>query len=81
MGWKLEISGTCSSNHFRRMLLEIIGKVPIDEIKLKSSFEQIDDGISAAVNDISLANRLVVSNNGKERKGFTIERLSQITFK
>jgi hypothetical protein len=80
-GWRLNISGTCSKNHFRRMQLEIIGKVTIDEIKLRRSFHRIDNGVSAAVNDISLANRLKVFEEGKERQGSTLERLSQITSK
>lgn len=78
-GWKLNLSGTCSKNQFRRMQLEIIGKVTIDEIKLRSLFHRIDNGVSAAVNDISLANRLKVFETGRERQGFTLERLNQIT--
>ncbi len=58
--WKLARAGTCSAVHLRRMELEKIGALPIDNDKLRSSFPGMRPGISAAVSDISLANTLNV---------------------
>ena len=58
--WKLARAGTCSAVHLRRMELEKIGTLRIDNDKLRSSFPGMRPGISAAVSDISLANTLNV---------------------
>jgi hypothetical protein len=60
MLWKLELAGTCSSSHFRKMELQKTGTLHIDAQKVKKLFPNLLPGISAAVNDISLANRLNV---------------------
>lgn len=73
-GWRFDISGTCSKRHFTRMQLETIGKVEIDEKKLKSYFHRIDNGVFAAINDISIANRLQFFTQENH-----ITKLSQIT--
>jgi hypothetical protein len=54
--WKLERAGTCSASHFKKMELEKIGMLPIDREKLTRTFREMRPGISAAINDISIAN-------------------------
>jgi len=56
--WKLESPGSCSSTHFKKMELEKIGALKIDAQKVKNVFPNLRPGISAAVSDISIANRL-----------------------
>jgi hypothetical protein len=58
--WALRIPGTCSASHFKKMRLEKIGTVAIDNEKVKQLFPKEPSGRSAAVNDISIANRLGV---------------------
>jgi len=58
--WALRIPGTCSASHFRKMRLERIGSVAIDQEKVRQLFPKEPTGRSAAVNDISIANRLNV---------------------
>jgi hypothetical protein len=73
-GWRLDTSGTCPQRHFTRMQLEIIGKIEIDNRKLKNHSQKIDNGIFAAISDISIANSLhfIIQKNH-------IAKLSQIT--
>ena len=59
--WRLESPGTCSSIHFERMKLEKIGVFNIDRDKRKQVFPELRPGISAAVADISIANRMHVA--------------------
>jgi hypothetical protein len=56
--WRLESPGTCSPTHFRKMELEKIGSVPVDPERVRAAFGPLRPGISAAVSDISIANRL-----------------------
>jgi hypothetical protein len=56
--WRLELPGTCSPTHFKKMQLEKIGKLPVDSEKVRNVFPGLRSGISAAVGDISIANRL-----------------------
>jgi hypothetical protein len=58
--WKLETAGTCSQAHFTKMELQKIGTLSIDVAKVKTVFPDLRAGISAAVSDISLSNRLGV---------------------
>lgn len=58
--WKLELPGTCSPGHFKKMELQKIGALKIDAQKVKNVFPDLRPGISAAVSDISIANRLNV---------------------
>jgi hypothetical protein len=58
--WKLETAGTCSQAHFTKMELQKIGTLSIDAAKVKTVFPDLRAGISAAVSDISLSNRLGV---------------------
>jgi hypothetical protein len=58
--WKLETPGTCSPSHLKKLELQKIGMLPIDAEKLKRIFSNLRPGISAAVSDISIANRLNV---------------------
>ncbi len=56
--WRLESPGTCSPNHFKKMELDKIGRLPLDPYKVKKFFPELRPGISAAVSNISIANRL-----------------------
>jgi hypothetical protein len=58
--WVMRLPGTCSASHFRKMRLEKIGAATIDGEKLDRCFPKRQTGRSAAVNDISIANRLSV---------------------
>jgi hypothetical protein len=58
--WKLELPGTCSASHFTKMELQKIGTLRIDAQNVKKVFPNLRPGISAAVSDISIANRLSV---------------------
>ena len=65
-GWRLARPGTCSKPHFRRMQLEVIGKVAINTERLTSVFPDIRDGTYSAVNDISIANSFYVYNEPRD---------------
>jgi hypothetical protein len=57
--WRLEGAGTCSASHFKKMALEKIGTVPVDREKLKRLFPtRMQPGISMAISDVSIANRM-----------------------
>ena len=56
--WRLGSPGTCSASHFKKMELEKIGVLPIDQEKLKQVFPDLRPGVSAAVQDISIANSM-----------------------
>jgi len=56
--WRLDLPGTCSPSHFKKMELEKIGNLPVDPQKVRNVFPGLRPGISAAVGDISIANRL-----------------------
>jgi hypothetical protein len=58
--WKLCRPGTCTGAHFKRMGIEKIGSIAIDQTKLKACFGELHPGISAAVSDISIANQISV---------------------
>jgi hypothetical protein len=60
MLWKLSHAGTCSAVHFRRMELEKLGTLAVNEEKLIRSFPNMKPGILAAVEDISIGNGLNV---------------------
>ena len=56
--WAWETPGTCSAQHFKRMELEKLGTFALDAEKVKRIFPDMSPGISAAVSDISIANRI-----------------------
>jgi hypothetical protein len=59
MLWVLRSPGTCPASHFRRMELEKIAIFPIDRAKAQAVFpRRFGSGVSAAVQDISIANAL-----------------------
>jgi hypothetical protein len=76
MLWRVELPGTCSTSHFRKMELEKIGVLPIDRTKASDVYpKRFGTGISAAAQDISIANRMkaalprtAVPNPGGEQK-------------
>jgi hypothetical protein len=53
--WKLGRAGTCSALHFKRLELEKIAKLSIDNDKLRRSLPGMKPGTWAAVHDISIA--------------------------
>ena len=59
--WRLDTPGTCSPLHFKKMEFEKIGRIPLDLDKLRNMFPGMRPGVSAAVSDISIANRLNVA--------------------
>lgn len=61
-GWRLESPGTCSATHFKRMRLQNVGRVAIDPSRVHHVFGEWRSGDSAAVNDISIANRMTISS-------------------
>jgi hypothetical protein len=79
MLWRVELHGTCPASHFRKMELEKIGVLAVDREKAKEVYpSRFGTGLSAAVQDISIANRMktalpgaAVPNPGGERKGHT----------
>jgi hypothetical protein len=56
--WRLGSPGTCSANHFKKMELDKIGSLSIDQERLKQVFPDLRPGVSAAVQDISIANSM-----------------------
>ena len=58
--WALRRPGTCTAAHFKKMELEKIATVPISVEKLDRSFPARPNGMSDALSDISIANRLSV---------------------
>ena len=56
--WRFGRPGTCSASHFRKMELQKIGRFAVDQEKLKNVFPILKPGISAAVQDISIANSM-----------------------
>jgi hypothetical protein len=59
--WELENPGTCSAVHFKRLELEKLGAFALDRGKIQQAFPGMKPGKSAAINDISIANKLNVS--------------------
>jgi hypothetical protein len=58
--WKLEHPGTCSAVHFKRLEFEKLGRLALDRGKVRIAFPGLKPGMSAAINDISIGNRLYV---------------------
>jgi len=73
--WRLDSAGTCSPHQFRKMEMETIGHVSLEAAKIESVFPGLRPGISAAVSDISIANRMHSMASGSMKPG-TIEALS-----
>jgi hypothetical protein len=63
--WRLELPGTCSSVHFHRMQLQKVGEFPIEPDRVREVFPGLRPGDSAALSDISIANRMQVWSAGK----------------
>src|SRR6185295_15489455 len=57
--WRLERPGTCSSSHFKKLALEKLGAVQVDQERLRRDFpERMRPGDWTAVSDVSIANRM-----------------------
>jgi hypothetical protein len=61
--WRLDIPGTCSASHFQKLKLEKVGSVSISPIKVQQLFGELRPGRSAAISDISIANRMSAGPN------------------
>jgi hypothetical protein len=58
--WHLELPGTCSPAHFRRMQIEKVGTLSVDVSKVHQLFPGLRSGDSQAASDISIANRMKI---------------------
>lgn len=76
--WFLSRPGTCSASHFKKMELERVGRVEVDQGKLLKAFPDMASGTSAAVRDISIANGLSLVRSGGGRNRHTIASLTTI---
>ena len=56
--WRLDIPGTCPAAHFEKMKLEKVGSVELAREKIARIFGDLRPGTSAAISDISIANRM-----------------------
>jgi len=56
--WRLRRPGTVTRRHVERMEIERAGVLAVDSAKLHARFPRVPSGVSDAVNDISIANRL-----------------------
>jgi hypothetical protein len=61
--WKLERAGTCSPVHFKRMELEKIATLSIDNDRLRRLLPVMPPGTVEAIEDISLANAMNVGRS------------------
>jgi hypothetical protein len=62
--WTLQRPGTLSRSHFKRMEIEVLGSLSIDAAKLNQLFPKRPAGITDAIADISIANRLSLPAGG-----------------
>lgn len=83
MPWTLRAAGTCSAVHFRRMELELAGKVRLDQGAITTALGRLPDGTGAAIRDISIANVMdVVSKNPSQPfVQPNLERLPTVTLR
>jgi len=66
VAWILRNSGTCSTGHFKRMQLEKLGAIRIDQNRREFCFPNLVPGIDAAIKNISIANELSVGSHRKD---------------
>jgi hypothetical protein len=80
--WELRRPGTCSPLHFRRMELQAVGKVRVDEDALERRFSVLPSPRTAAIIDKSIANHLNVGPRSPplqpDSRRATIEGLAQL---
>ena len=62
--WILKRAGTLTRNHLRRMAFEPVGNTPIDAVRFVGLFPDRPSGVSDAVGDLSIANRLHLAVEG-----------------
>jgi hypothetical protein len=70
--WTLELPGSCSAAHFKKMEMEQIGTLAIDPAAVGQVFPMRRPGTPYAIEDISIANRMTVGP--KSRAGTGIAR-------
>ncbi len=61
--WTKQHPGTCSASHFKRLALERLGSVSIRESVIKELACSTEEGVRAALLDISLANCMDVASS------------------
>ena len=77
--WRLDRPGTASRLHIVRMEIETVGVLRVDQAKLHTRFAQLPSGVSDAVNDISIANRLRIAEpRPQRRQDPTLESLADV---
>ncbi len=81
--WRLDRPGTVTQVHVDRMEIERAGVVSVDPSRLHARFPGLPTGRSAAVNDISIANRLHVTeqrpwHTSATRRDPTLESLADL---
>jgi hypothetical protein len=59
--WMLELPGTCSAAHFKKMRLEHVGALSVDPAAVDQVFPMRRPGAPYAIEDISIANRMYVA--------------------
>jgi hypothetical protein len=72
--WSVQVAGTCSPTHFRRMELQRIGTFPVVPSKVARAFPGLRSGDPQAIADISISNRMTIRrarpHRLKEREPF-----------
>jgi hypothetical protein len=83
--WVLQRPGTLGRAHLRKMEIELIGGVFVDEAKFDQLFPKRPSGLSEATSDISIANRFSMPTEGvpaanyqPTRKVTTVKQLGDI---
>jgi hypothetical protein len=62
LSWKLNHPGTCPAVHLKRLEFEKLGRFALDRERVRIAFPGMRPGTHAAINDISIANRLHVAS-------------------
>jgi hypothetical protein len=57
--WNIEHAGTCSPSHFRKIRVQLVGHVELNEERVKQACADLHSGVQMAINDISISNSLL----------------------
>jgi hypothetical protein len=76
--WELELPGTCSAAHYKKMQLEKLCNMAIDRGRVRECFGAPAFGTAAAVNDISIANGLCLGPKRPAGPRMRIRSLTEI---
>src|SRR5215469_3704052 len=72
--WLLDNPGTLSARHYAAMRIKPVGRIAIDSARLDHLFPRRMSPRSCAVSDISLANRLSITNPGGVPEAYRVKR-------